>query len=68
MANMSYCRFENTYGDLRDCYNNIHDDDLSETEERYKARLIELCKRIVEEAGEPADDDDDDFYFDDDAA
>ena len=20
MANMSYCRFENTYGDLQDCY------------------------------------------------
>ncbi len=25
MGNMSYCRFENTYGDLRDCYDALQD-------------------------------------------
>jgi len=47
MSNMSYCRFENTLQDLRDCYDNIDDDDLSETEEQAREELIELCKDIV---------------------
>ncbi len=34
MGNMSYCRFENTLGDLQDCYDNIDDPDLSESEKR----------------------------------
>ena len=25
MANMSYCRFQNTLGDLRDCAEHLHD-------------------------------------------
>lgn len=32
MTNMSYCRFENTLADLRDCHENMHDDELSEDE------------------------------------
>lgn len=51
MSNMSYCRFENTYHDLVDCsdaLNNINDlDELSESESEYAAKLIRLCKRIV---------------------
>ena len=47
---MSYCRFENTYNDLRDCYNNIDNTDLSKTEEAARKRLIELCQSIVEVA------------------
>lgn len=47
MANMSYCRFENTYNDLKDCYQNI-DDELSESEENYRKKLIKLCKEIAE--------------------
>lgn len=50
MANMSYCRFENTYQDLLDCYHNIDDTDLSETEARYRKKLIELCQLITDVA------------------
>ncbi len=48
MGNMSYCRFENTYNDLVDCYENM-DNDLSESEEKYRKRIIELCKNITSE-------------------
>ena len=47
MPNMSYCRFENTYRDLSDCYSHIFDDDLSETEKIYRKKLIEICQDIV---------------------
>ena len=47
MGNMSYCRFQNTLGDLRDCYDNIDDDDLSEDEEKAKKRLISVCCDIA---------------------
>ena len=54
MPNMSYCRFENTLNALQDCYDALQDGeaedhDLSETEERAKVRLIELCTIISEE-------------------
>ena len=47
MSNMSYCRFENTYDDLRDCFDNWHDDDLSTSEEQYRKMMLNLCKEIV---------------------
>ncbi len=47
MANMSYCRFQNTYSYLCDCYENM-DDELSEDETKYRKRIIELCKRIAD--------------------
>lgn len=50
--NMSYCRFQNTLIDLRDCYYNLDDEDLSEEEQNAREQLIELCKDIVEEYGE----------------
>lgn len=50
MANMSYCRFENTLSDLRDCYRSIDDTDLSEREARFRKNLIELCQLIGEVA------------------
>jgi hypothetical protein len=52
MANMSYCRFENTLSDLQDCYNNMEDDDLSESEKSARQDLIILCINIAEEYGE----------------
>jgi hypothetical protein len=58
MANMSYCRFENTYRDLYDCYNNINND-LSESEHKFRKRLVELCQSIVDEYDEPCQDEDD---------
>ena len=49
MSNMSYCRFENTLKDLRDCQENIGEGDLSEDEKRARKKLIEVCKQIVDE-------------------
>lgn len=52
MSNMSYCRFENTYRDLEDCLDALIDGkELSESEQRHKQWLIELCCRIAEEYG-----------------
>lgn len=52
MANMSYCRFENTFKDLQDCYENLDDRDLSDTEEEYKVKLVKLCKEITDQCGD----------------
>ena len=56
MPNMSYCKFQNTIGDLRDCHRTMQGeeryyqgkDDLSEEEFAAMTELIELCKEIVE--------------------
>jgi hypothetical protein len=47
MANMSYCRFENTLRDLRDCYNNMDNDNLSKSEFSARKQMIEMCINIV---------------------
>ncbi len=47
MANMSHCRFENTFKDLQDCHENIDNDELSKTEQRYRKLLISLCADIT---------------------
>ena len=55
MSNMSYCRFENTSSDLRDCleaFRNGETDDFSEHETRGCNHLIKLCKMIVDEFGD----------------
>lgn len=52
MANMSYCRFENTYSDLLDCYESLQNksiDELSESEKKYALKLIKLCSDISED-------------------
>jgi hypothetical protein len=49
MANMSYCRFENTLSDLRDCYDNMDRDDLSQSEFYMRRHMIELCISIADE-------------------
>lgn len=49
MANMSYCRFQNTLRDLRDCYEHIDDDNLSETESKARNKLIILCTDISQD-------------------
>lgn len=48
MSNMAYCRFENTVADLRDCEEHIYDDDISESEEAARQRLILICKKILQ--------------------
>jgi hypothetical protein len=45
---MSYCRFENTYQDLQDCYENINRKASNERDERYRLRLKELVKEMSE--------------------
>ena len=52
MSNMSYCRFQNTLADLKDCFNNIDDTNLSDEEIKARNKLIEICKRISEYSNE----------------
>jgi hypothetical protein len=52
MSNMSYCRFQNTLLVLYDCQEHIHEDDLSESEQRAKKRMIQACKEIADEFSE----------------
>jgi len=54
MANMSYCRFENTLRDLEDCeeaLNNIYDEvgEMSDRERNSMLALVKLCKTISDD-------------------
>lgn len=52
MGNMSYCRFENTAYDLRDCLDAIQNretEDLSTYEVEGLEKILNLAHRIVEE-------------------
>jgi hypothetical protein len=57
MANMSYCRFRNSLEDLRDCYDNMDDNDMSEEEKQARKRLIQLCREIADNYADLEDDD-----------
>ena len=53
MANMSYCRFENTYSDLLDCKQALDDvvydgEEISEREMRYAKKMRELCEEFLD--------------------
>ena len=51
MANMSYCRFENTLSDLNDCLNEMDngiEKSLSRSESYCFAELVELCRLIAD--------------------
>ena len=51
MGNMSYCRFENTAADLRDCLSAIHrgeTDDLSSYEIAGLTNIMEMANELVE--------------------
>ena len=52
MANMSYCRFENTLKDLRDCIDHLWDEDLNEDEEKARAKLIKACQLVADQVDE----------------
>lgn len=47
MANMSYCRFENTYRDLLDCADNM-DNIQNKNEYNYMLRLVNVCREIID--------------------
>ena len=47
MSNMSYCRFENTYNDLKDCVEALNENglkELSDQENIYAKKIKDLCK------------------------
>lgn len=54
MANMSYCRFQNTSGDLQDCIyameeaRNMAELDLSADEKYAFARMYRQCQQFIE--------------------
>ena len=52
MGNMSYCRFENTFEYLQDCYETLAEkslNELSETEKKYAIKLIKMCRDIADD-------------------
>jgi hypothetical protein len=51
MPNMSYCRFQNTLSDLRDCSSNLRDGDLSREEASARRQMLQLCMNMLEEVG-----------------
>ena len=56
MANMSYCRFRNTVGDMEDCVEALEEGeadrkDFGEEEMDALKEMIRLSRRIVEEFG-----------------
>lgn len=55
--NMSYCRFQNTLIDLRDCEEHLDDDGLSEEEQTARVRLIKVCQRIIDAVDEEENED-----------
>ncbi len=46
MANMAYCRFQNTLEDLWDCQDHLEDEDLSSDEQKARKILIRVCMDI----------------------
>jgi len=56
MPNMSYCRFQNTLGDLQDCADNmVNTKDASGEEIEARKGLIDLCVNIALDFGSEVD-------------
>lgn len=50
MSNMSYCRFQNTASDMRDCLNHVHDElDPREQEAVSREHLAYNAARFIQE-------------------
>lgn len=47
MANMSYCRFENTLRDLRDCFDHVEDTELSVSEQKARSKMLREMYDVV---------------------
>jgi len=54
MANMSYCRFHNTYGDLYDCKDALENFLNGDYEEIANADEIRCARKLIEMCGEIA--------------
>jgi len=52
MANMSFFRFDNTYHDLIDCFDNIWNEAENERDERYRKNMIRFLKERIDEIEE----------------
>jgi len=48
MANMSYCRFENTLNDLYDCIHNIEQEAENERDERCRKQMIRFLHENID--------------------
>ncbi len=59
MANMSYCRFENTTQDFRDCIDALREEEeavvgwsgrrrMSAHERQFADQMVELCRNYIE--------------------
>lgn len=59
MANMGYCRFENTLSDLQDCLDHMSDK-LSGSEARARRELLSLCQEIADLVSDDDLDEDED--------
>lgn len=53
MPNMSYCRFENTYNDLMDCYNNMEKSTFIPKPLTHPLYLLPSEVKMLEEETEP---------------
>lgn len=54
MGNMSYCRFQNTLNDLRDCRDALmemgdYEKELAEDEARAAKRLLRICRELADD-------------------
>ena len=49
MPNMSYCRFENTMRDLRDCLDHIHKPCDNTYDESSRQEMIEMFNEIAQD-------------------
>jgi len=49
MANMSYCRFQNTLSDMEDCREHAADEDLSPEESKARRQLVNVCEAFIDD-------------------
>ena len=57
MANMSYCRFQNTLGDFEDCLDALNSGKpISDDEQRAAFWLIQKARELVEQFDGESDD------------
>lgn len=52
MANMPHCRFRNTVQSLRECYDVMDEEELSDEEARARKTLVKLCSDIASDYGD----------------
>ena len=64
MPNMSYCRFENTFDDLRDCLFALENNEtLSHGERRKAIAMVNLCRQYIETAEKVFEESEIDDYY-----